>query len=221
MDIYEVMSRMKKDRSALLKHIKEWLAVAFQHDGESTERNADMFFDAIAMAGFELDYYDRAYWEPYSKDIDELIEIARRACLEYENDPDLWLDKTKYTPYEYSEEKVNKYIQRQKDLNRRALAIMCGGEIVGEVIIKNIEDHKCATLGICLKNAKYKDQGIGTQAERLAVQYVFKELNIPVLYADSIQPNTRSQHVLEKVGFKYVNEDADFKYYRIDQEDTE
>lgn len=56
---------------------------------------------------------------------------------EYENDPDLWLDKTKYTPYEYSEEKVNKYIQRQKDLNRRALAIMCGGEIVGEVIIKN------------------------------------------------------------------------------------
>ncbi|WP_051205671.1 GNAT family N-acetyltransferase [Butyrivibrio sp. FC2001] len=148
-------------------------------------------------------------------------EMYHSYFKEYENDPDLWLDKMKYTPYEYSEEKVNKYIQRQKNLNRRTLAIMCGGEIVGEVIIKNIEEHKCATLGICLKNAKYKDQGIGTQAERLAVRYVFKELDIPVLYADSIQPNTRSQHVLEKVGFKYVNEDADFKYYRIDRGDSE
>lgn len=68
-----------------------------------------------------------------------------------------------------------------------------------------------------MKNAKYKNHGIGTQAEKLAVDYVFYELDIPTLYADSIQPNTRSQHVLEKVGFKYVNEDADFKYYRIDR----
>ena len=81
------MSRMKKDRSALLKHIKERLSAAFQHDSESTERNADMFFDAIAMAAFELDYYSIQYWDPYCKEIDELIEIARRACLEYENEP--------------------------------------------------------------------------------------------------------------------------------------
>lgn len=139
---------------------------------------------------------------------------------EYENDPDLWIDKTKYTPYEYSDEKVEKYIQRQIDLNRITLAIMKDDEIVGEVVVKNIEDRKCATLGICLKNAKYKDQGIGTKAERLAIKYAFDDLDIPVLYADSIQPNTRSQHVLEKVGFKFIKEDAEFKYYRIDREDN-
>ena len=144
-------------------------------------------------------------------------EMYHRYFKEYENDPDLWLDKTKYVPYEYSEEKVDQYIKRQQDLKRKTLAIMCEEEIAGEVIIKNIEENKCATLGICLKNAAYKDHGIGTQAERLVIEYVFHELNIPVLYADSIQPNTRSQHVLEKVGFKYVNEDADFKYYRIDR----
>ncbi len=146
-------------------------------------------------------------------------EMYHSYFKEYENDQDLWRDKTKYTSYEYSEEKVEKYIKRQIDLNRKALAIMCADEIVGEVIIKNIEDHTCATLGICLKNAKYKDKGIGTQAEKLAVDYVFNELDIPVLYADSIQPNTRSQHVLEKVGFKFEKEDADFKYYRINRED--
>ena len=147
-------------------------------------------------------------------------EMYHSYFKEFENDPDLWLDKSKYTPYEYHEEKVDQYIQRQTDLKRKTLAIMCGEEIVGAVIIKTIEDHTCATLGICLKNAKYKDQGIGTVAERLAVQYVFNELDIPVLYADSIQPNTRSQHVLEKAGFIFVREDADFKYYRIDRKPT-
>ena len=94
---------------------------------------------------------------------------------------------------------MDQYIQRQVDLKRIPLAIMTGDEIVGEIIIKNIEEHKCATMGLSLKNARYKDQGIGTQAEKLAIQYVFRDLDIPTLYADSIQTNTRSQHVLEKV----------------------
>lgn len=94
---------------------------------------------------------------------------------------------------------------------------MCGDEIVGEIIIKNIEPHQCATMSIVLKNAKYKDHGIGTQAERLAVRYVFDDLDIPTLYADTIQTNGRSQHVLEKEGFTLIREDRDFKYYRIDR----
>ena len=145
-------------------------------------------------------------------------EMYHSYYREYENDPDLYLDKDKYTAYTYSKEKVDQYIQRLVDLKRIPLAIMAGDEIVGEIIIKNIEEHKCATMGLSLKNARYKDQGIGTQAERLAIQYVFRELDIPTLYADSIQPNTRSQHVLEKVGFTLTHEDKDFKYYRIDRD---
>lgn len=137
---------------------------------------------------------------------------------EYENDPDLYFEGQEYTPYEYSEEKVAKYIQRQKDLNRVILAIMCDDEIVGEIIIKNIEEGKCATMGLALKNAAYKDHGIGTEAERLAIQYVFNELDIPTLYADAIKTNTRSQHVMEKIGFVLTSEDDNFKYYRIDRE---
>ena len=72
-------------------------------------------------------------------------------------------------------------------------------------------------MGIVLKNAQYKDRGIGTQAERLAVKYVFDDLGIPTLYADTIKTNARSQHVLEKVGFTLFREDLDFKYYRIDR----
>lgn len=144
-------------------------------------------------------------------------EMYRLYFREYENDPDLYMSGQEYVHYEYSEEKVERYVQRQRVQKRITLAILCGDDIVGEIIIKNIEEHKCATMGIALKNAKYKDHGIGTAAERLAIRFVFYELDIPTLYADTIQKNKRSQHVLEKVGFSFIREDKDFKYYRIDR----
>lgn len=131
---------------------------------------------------------------------------------------DLYIDKDAYVAYSYDEEKVNQYIKRQIDLKRKSFAIMCGNEMVGEVVIKNIEEHKCATMGIAMRNVKYKDKGYGTKAELLAIDYVFHELDIPTLYADSILSNTRSQHVLEKVGFQLIGEDERFKYYRIDRD---
>ncbi len=144
-------------------------------------------------------------------------EMYRLYFREYENDPDLYMPGQEYVHYEYDEKKVERYVQRQRDLKRVTLAVLCNDEIVGEIIIKNIEAHKCATMGIALKNAKYKDQGIGTAAERLAIAYVFHELDIPTLYADTIKTNTRSRHVLEKAGFSFIREDKDFKYYRIDR----
>ena len=51
--------------------------------------------------------------------------------------------------------------------------------------------------------------------------YVFYELDIPTLYADTIRTNTRSQHVLEKVGFRLTHEDTQRKHYRIDRSDHE
>ena len=44
---------------------------------------------------------------------------------EYENDSDVFFEGQEYVPYEYSDEKVAKYIQRQNDLDRVILAIMC------------------------------------------------------------------------------------------------
>ena len=144
-------------------------------------------------------------------------DMYRLFFWEYENDPDVYLPGQEYTHYEYDEEKVAEYVQRQRDLKRIPLAIMCDHEIVGEIMIRSIEPRQCATLGIVLKNARYKDRGIGTQAERLAIQYVFDVLDIPTLYADTVRTNTRSQHVLEKAGFTLIREDGDFKYYRIDR----
>lgn len=144
-------------------------------------------------------------------------EMYHEYFKEYQNDLDLYIDKNAYTPYTYDEEKVNRYIQRQIDLKRKVFAIMYGQEMVGEMVIKNIEPGKCATMGLAMKNAKYKDRGFGTRAEQLAIQYVFHELDIPVLFADAILSNTRSQHVLEKVGFQRMKEEGNFRYYCIER----
>lgn len=134
---------------------------------------------------------------------------------EYENDTDLYLNKNDFSEYVYEKSKVDSYVQRQIDLNRQPFAIMYGNEMVGELKIYNIIVGESATLGITMKNRNYKDRGFGTRAEQLAVEYVFRQLDIPILYADCILTNTRSQHVLEKVGFQFLYADERKKYYRI------
>lgn len=142
-------------------------------------------------------------------------EMYHAFFREYENDMDLYLDKKDFVEYIYDKAKVDAYIQRQFERKRLPFAIMNENEIVGELKLYDIVEGKCATLGITMKNRKYKDKGFGTQAERLAIEYVFHELDIPVLYADSILTNTRSQHVLEKVGFQLIYVDEHRKYYQI------
>lgn len=134
---------------------------------------------------------------------------------EYENDTDLYLNKEDFVEYVYDAEKVDAYIQKQINLKRLPFAIMYGDKMVGELKIYDIVDNKSAKLGITTQKSEYKDKGFGTEAEKLAVNYVFEQLDIPILYADSILTNTRSQHVLEKVGFELIKSDEQRKYYRI------
>ena len=72
-------------------------------------------------------------------------------------------------------------------------------------------------MGIHLRDDSVKEKGYGTLAERLILQYAFEELEMIAVNADAVLKNTRSQHVLEKVGFQYVREDDVFKYYRCEK----
>ena len=146
-------------------------------------------------------------------------EMYHAFFKEYQNDTDLYLDKNDFVEYSYDKEKVDTYIQRQIDRKRLPFAIMLGNEIIGELKLYDIMEGQSASLGITMKTKDYKDRGFGTQAERLAVDYVFYTLDIPTLYADSVLTNTRSQHVLEKVGFQFIYADDQRKHYRITRND--
>ena len=135
---------------------------------------------------------------------------------EYQNDPDLYLDKGEFFEYVYTKEKVDQYIEKQKNLKRVCLAIMLDDCMIGEIKFYDLKNG-CTNLGISLKNDKYKNRGFGTIAEKLAIYYAFNKLKMHTIFAHSVLTNTRSQHVLEKVGFKFYKQDEKYKYYKIER----
>lgn len=43
----------------------------------------------------------------------------------------------------------------------------------------------------------------------------------PSIFAESLVKNARSQHILEKLGFRYLGEEEGFKQYRLEKKDWE
>lgn len=129
----------------------------------------------------------------------------------------VFLDGQPVPQFKYSDEWLDDYLTRKR--NCVHLAIMRFDEPVGEILFKRI-DHVAGTavFSIHLQNDSVKGKGYGTCAEKLAIAYAFNELKLNVLYADAIKKNQRSIHVLEKVGFQLVNEDEQFMYYKIENQ---
>ena len=68
----------------------------------------------------------------------------------------------------------------------------------------NYEKSQCE-LGIVLANGNYKGVGYGTEAVRLAINYVFNTLKLKYIYADTMGSNLKMQRIFAKFGFEFVN----------------
>lgn len=151
-----------------------------------------------------------------------LRPMTRELCHElfrnWENDPDICMDMALFKPYRYDEAAVNRYFDAKQSTSRVLLAIMKGNAPIGEIQLKQI-DHarRECTLSIHMQNDACKGRGYGTCAERLALQYAFETLGMTAVNADVIVKNKRSQHVLEKVGFRFVKEENGFRFYRYER----
>jgi RimJ/RimL family protein N-acetyltransferase len=120
-----------------------------------------------------------------------------------------------YEQFHYDEMRVNQYfILKVQDPTRRYFAIVSDGRTVGEIQLKYINEiKKYGTLSILIANDTFKDKGIGTEAIKLILNYAKERLQFTKVYADAIHRNSRSQHVLEGIGFKFIRNDNDLKYY--------
>lgn len=146
-----------------------------------------------------------------------LAPMTRQMCHEFyklfQNDPAIG----HYYEYVYDAQNVDRYYDSNTVPDRRLFAILVNGRIVGECKLKSIdfEKRECS-MGIHLRDDSVKEKGYGTQAERLVLQYAFRELGMIAVNADAALMNKRSQHVLEKVGFRFIREDETFRYYRCE-----
>lgn len=151
-----------------------------------------------------------------------LCNMTRELCHElfrnWENDPDIYMDMALFKPYQYDEAAVNRYFDAKQDPSRVLLAVMKDDAPIGEIQLKQIDRGRGeCTLSIHMQNDAYKGRGYGTCAELLALQYAFETLGMAAVNADAVAKNTRSQHVLEKVGFRFVKEENGFRYYRCER----
>ncbi len=147
-------------------------------------------------------------------------ELGRQYFSRFELDPELFEDPSKYTPYVYSDQSSDDRIDRYDQLGRIYCAIMLDDDPIGELVLKDIDRFQMhCTIGISMRSDDFKNKGYGTKTEILALQYAFNQLNMETVFADALQNNTRSQHVLEKVGFVHTHHDEHFIYYRCDKAD--
>lgn len=148
--------------------------------------------------------------------------MTRKLCHQlysgWENDSSIYMDMELFSPYKYDENEVDKYFDAKQNQSRILFAIMKGEKPIGELQLKqiNMMSKEC-TLSIHLQNDTVKGKGYGTRAEQLAIQYAFDILGMVAVNADTIEKNIRSQHVLEKVGFRFIRQENGFKYYRVER----
>lgn len=120
-----------------------------------------------------------------------------------------------YDLFTYEQEKVDRYYQiKVLDKSRQFFAIQFEDKIVGEIQLKYIDENEGhGTLSILITTDAYKNRGIGSTAIKLMLNYASESLNLTKIYADAIHRNSRSQFVLERLGFEYIKEDDVLKYY--------
>lgn len=140
----------------------------------------------------------------------------------FEYDPATFMDMADF--YEYSSKKVSPeqvekfYGKIERESDAVYFAILHDGAVIGDTALRHIDEEKReCELSIHLKNDSVKGKGFGTEAEKLAIEYAFSELGMKTVLADCILKNTRSQHILEKLGFRFVSEEDGFKKYRLER----
>ena len=135
-------------------------------------------------------------------------------------DPDIFMDMELYEAnkdMEYNPQKVDAlFDMRNAEEGSIAFAVMLDNAVIGEVGLRHADpDTKECELTVHLQNDSVKNKGYGTQAEILAISYAFDQLGMERIFAESLVKNTRSQHILEKLGFEYAGEEDGFKQYYL------
>jgi len=144
----------------------------------------------------------------------ELKPYTRERCHEmyktYQPDPMMTNDE-----FTYQVESIDKYFDlKVMDKTRVFFAIVYDDKTIGEIQLKYIDFvNRTGTLSIIIANDEYKNSGAGTEAIQKMLSYAKKELNFKSVFADAIHRNSRSQYVLERIGFKHLREDEKLKYY--------
>jgi len=147
------------------------------------------------------------------------LELINEFYKNFVTDPIIFKQYKLSDNYLYDYEKVKNYYANLSDsTDKIEFAIISDGSVAGSIKLKhiNIIDKTCE-MGIHLTNDSYKNKCIGSIAERLVLDYAFETLKCKVVYANTLEKNTRSQRVLEKNEFCFLRYQDGYKWYKIER----
>lgn len=123
--------------------------------------------------------------------------------VKYANNINVWNNLRNYFPSPYTEEDGKDWLEKMAVASPIVnLAIDLDGECIGGIgLILNSDVYAySAELGYWL-GEPFWNQGIGTEAVRLMIEYCYYYFDIIRIYAEVFETNKASMRVLEKNGF--------------------
>ena len=116
----------------------------------------------------------------------------------------------------YTKEQIRSYVEKITVDNTRYDFIICNGdELIGEVVVKNIEE-KNGHYRIGLFHKRDFSRGIGYKATVEVLKFVFEEVGLETIYLEVFPFNERGIGLYKKLGFEIdkqiVDEEAEEPY---------
>ncbi|CAM4066517.1 GNAT family N-acetyltransferase [Flavobacterium antarcticum] len=161
--------------------------------------------------------------------IREMLHEDADALFDMDKNPDVhkYLWQKPFTKIEEIHDYIT-YIRKQyqdNGIGRFSTILKETNELIGWTGIKYINDHvengktNFYDYGYRL-NVKSWNKGYATEASKAWLEYAFNQMNIPEMNAYTHAENGASNHVLQKVGFNFVENyqdenDVTWKWWQI------
>jgi diamine N-acetyltransferase len=134
---------------------------------------------------------------------------------EVENDESMWEVSNTQTPY--SRYLIRQYLENaHQDIYeaKQLRLVICQNndfQAIGLIDLFEFDPkNNRAGIGIVLKDAPQRNQGLGSEALRLLIKYSFEKLNLHQLFANINTENTASIGLFTKFGFQKIGTKKDW-----------
>lgn len=159
---------------------------------------------------------ERCYIREFIKDDIELV-------CQMNSDPEVmeYITNGKPQTYEYSKERtlyfINEYYPQHPGLGMWAVVRKADDQFMGWACLKHLEDEQIEIGYRFIKD--YWGQGYATEVSKALIHYGFTRLSLEKIVGIAAENNTKSQHILQKIGLSFLKEayyyETKVRYYQL------
>lgn len=109
--------------------------------------------------------------------------------------------------FEYSENRtryfIDEYYEQNPGLGMWAVVRKTDDQFIGWACLKHLDDDGLVEIGYRFLQ-EYWGQGFATEVSKALITYGFEQTNLDKIVGIASEDNTKSQHILQKVGLTFL-----------------